>query len=360
MAAGAETPGGDERTEVLAEIDAEHLPHRAPRNDALKILVRLAFGIGLLALLIWRLPGVTPSELVPDPSVEVFAWIAAATVVHLGAYVLQALRWAEVSDTLGIHLPFRRMLSHLLTGEFVSNALPTSFGGDVVRVIRQGNDAGDYADAFAATVIERLTGWLVLPLLTFAALAASPEYRDLGSVTVVAALVGAVTLVALGTILALAAHPRAAGRLVGRTGWRRYLAAVHLGVLAFRHRRPQALKVLAAGVAFQLAQVVTVWMCARALGVEEVGFLAALAFFPPTAIVQNLPVTLGGLGVREAAFVYFFSAIGVSNADAIALGLLVYVVFIVSSLAGAPSFLRGGFAGRPAAGRGKAAGGALG
>lgn len=335
-----------ELAEAIAGIDAEGLPHKIPRNDARKLALRIGFSVSFLALLIWRLPGVSITDLVPDPSVATFAWIGVAVAVHATAYVLQTLRWAEVSDTLGIHLPFRRLLSHLLAGEFVSNALPTSFGGDVVRVIRQGNDAGDYADAFAATSLERLTGWLVLPLLSFAGLAINSEYRSLGSETVVALLVGFTTLVALGTILVLAGHERVAGRLVGGTGWRRYLAAVHLGVVAFRHRPRQAAKVLLAGIGFQLLQVLTVVACAQALGIPEVGLTAALAFFPPTAVLQNLPLALGGLGVREAAFVYFLSAIGVSNADAISLGLLVYLVFVISSLAGAPSFVHGGFSGR--------------
>jgi uncharacterized membrane protein YbhN (UPF0104 family) len=112
--------------------------------------------------------------------------------------------------------------------------------------------------------------------------------------------------------------------------------------------------VLAAGVGFQFLQCVAVWACAEALGLEEVGLLATLTFFPPTAVVQNLPIALGGLGVREAAFVYFFGAIGVSNAEAIALGLLVYLVFVLSSLAGAPSFAAGGFSGTSARGPGRA------
>jgi uncharacterized membrane protein YbhN (UPF0104 family) len=77
-----------------------------------------------------------------------------------------------------------------------------------------------------------------------------------------------------------------------------------------------------------------------------VTLLAALAFFPPTAIAQNLPFALGGLGVREAVFVLFFGALGVPDADAIALGLLVYVIFVAASLAGAPSFAFGRNRGR--------------
>lgn len=341
-----------ERAEALAEIDADSLPHEVPRNNPWKLVLRIAFSIGFLALLIWQLPDVRIDDLLPDPTASAFGWIAAAIVLHLAAYALQNLRWAEVSDTLGIHLPFRRLFSHLLAGQFVSNALPTSFGGDVVRIIRQGNDAGDYADAFAATSLERLTGWLVLPILSFTGLAISSEYRDLGGVTVAVVAVNAATIVALVAILAAAANPRLA-RLAEHSGWRRYLAAVHLGVIAFRHRPAQVAKVLAAGVGFQVLQCVTVWACALALGIPEVGLVAALTFFPPTAVVQNFPLALGGLGVREAAFVYFFGAIGVSNGEAIALGLLVYFVFVLSSISGAPSFVSGGFTGSSVrAGRG--------
>ena len=71
-----------------------------------------------------------------------------------------------------------------------------------------------------------------------------------------------------------------------------------------------------------------------------------MAFFPPTAVIQNLPLALGGLGIREAMFVLFLGAVGVPDARAIALGLTVYVVFVLASLAGAPSFTVGGRARR--------------
>lgn len=330
-----------ERAEAIRELHAEDLPRRLPHNDWRWTAVRLGVSVAFLALLIWRLPDVSLGDIVPELTAAAFGWVALAVAVHLAAYALQTLRWAVVSDTLGVHLPFRRLLSHLLAGEFVSKALPTSFGGDIVRVLRQGRDSGDHADAFAATALERLTGWIVLPLLSGIALLAQPELRRLGAASVLAVAIGVGTLVALGLILWAAGHERGAGRLLGREGWRRYLAAVHLGVLAFRHRSRRVVEVLAAGLGFQFLQCVSVWAAGRALGLDEVTLLAAMAFFPPTAIAQNLPIALGGLGVREAAFVVFFGALGVADADAIALGLLVYLVFVLASLAGAPSFAFG-------------------
>lgn len=292
-------------------------------------------------MLLWRLPEVSVRDLVPELTRSSLAWLAAAVGLMLLAYTLQNLRWWAVSRTLGIPSPFLRMLSHLLAAEFVSKALPTSFGGDVVRVVRQGRDAGDYADAFAATGLERLTGWLVLPLISAIALAADPDLLALGSASVVAVVIIVGTFVALVGIIWVAGHERGAGRLLGSHGWRRYLAAVHLGIVAFRRQPRRIPEVLGAGIGFQLLQCASVWATARALGLDELSMIAVLAFFPPTAIAQNLPFTLSGLGVREAAFVLFLVPIGVADSDAIALGLAVYLVFVAASLAGAPSFAFG-------------------
>ncbi len=331
----------DEQAELLEavrELDADSLPHQLPTNNWASILARLTISLAFLGILIWRLPDVSVHEVLPEITSATIGWVVVAVVVHVVAYLLQTERWSAVSETLGLHLPFRRMLSHLLAGEFVSNALPTSFGGDVVRVIRQGQDTGDYADAFAATALERLTGWLVLPLLSTIAMLVHPAFLQLGSATAIAITINVVTVVALVAILWAAGHERGAGRMLGKGGWRRYLAAVHIGIIAFRRRPGRVALVLAAGLGFQVLQCVSVYAAARALQIPEVTFLAALAFFPPTAIAQNLPIAMGGLGVREAAFVLFFGALGVPDANAIALGLLVYFVFIAASLAGAPSF----------------------
>ncbi len=338
--APARTSEEEELCEAIAEIDEATLPHGLPRNNWRNTTIRLGISLVFLGILFWRLPPVSIDEVVPELTATTVWWLVFAVAVHVVAYVLQTVRWSQVSHTLGVHTRFRRMFGHLLAGEFVSNALPTSFGGDVVRVVRQGQDTNNFTDAFAATALERLTGWLVLPLLSGVALLMRPDLLGLGGASLAAVVINVATIVGLVGLLWLAAHPRGAGRLVGKTGWTRYVGAVHLGVLAFRHKPWQVVSVLSAGIGFQFLQCVSVLAAARALGLSQVDLITVMAFFPPTAILQNLPLALGGLGVREGAFVLFFGALQtpVPDSSAIALGLLVYAVFIVASLAGAPSF----------------------
>ena len=73
-----------------------------------------------------------------------------------------------------------------------------------------------------------------------------------------------------------------------------------------------------------------------------VGPTALLAFFPAVLIAQVLPISISGLGVREGAFVLFLTPLGVPTQQAIALGLLLYLLNVAVSLLGAPAFAVGG------------------
>jgi uncharacterized membrane protein YbhN (UPF0104 family) len=304
--------------------------------------VRIVVSAVLLALLVWRLPNFDAHDLVPTFSRETVLWLAGSVVTLVVAFALQALRWDAVLVAMGHHLPYRRLLSESLAGQFVSNVLPTAFAGDIVRLARLGRDIDDHAAAFASIALERLTGWLVLPTISLVAIAAVPEFRSLGGATTTAIVVDVVTIVALVVILAVAANPAWESAALGATGWRRWLGSVHLGLTAIR-RNPRSIAfVTLAGVAFQVTQCLSIWMAARALQIPEVTVAAAFAFFPPTLIGQNLPVGFGGLGVREGGFVLFFGALGASNGKAVALGLMTYLVTVVASSLGAPFLAFGG------------------
>ena len=102
---------------------------------------------------------------------------------------------------------------------------------------------------------------------------------------------------------------------------------------------------LVTGFAYQLAIVLAAFLAAESLGLH-LWPTAAMAFVPAIAIVQVLPITVGGLGVREGAFALFLVPLGVPEQKALALGLLVYAINLVVSLLGAPAFALNGRASR--------------
>lgn len=280
------------------------------------------------------------SHLLPHRNAENTALLIGALAFTFVGIVLSAFRWQRVLATLDVAVSLLRLTRHYLASLFVGNFLPSTVGGDVLRVTRLGAETGDSAAPFASVVLERLSGWIVLPGLTFAGLAMNPTLRSLGRATALATFVGATTLVALGAVLVAAAHPRIGARMSGAEGWKRFTGAIHLGVDRFRRRPMLALEVIAAGVVYQLSVLIFVFMAAKALEIP-VGFTAILTFFPAVAIVQTLPVTIGGLGVREGALYLFLHPLGVTSDQAISLGVVVYACTLIVSLAGAPAFAAG-------------------
>jgi uncharacterized protein (TIRG00374 family) len=304
-------------------------------------IVRVLATIAMLAVLLSRVDAKT---ILPDWDLNHVGWLVAALVVTLAGILLASLRWQRVMSALDLRSRMSRLLSTYLAGLFVSNFLPSTIAGDALRVSRISSDTGEAPRTFASVVLERLTGWVVLPLLTLVALVINPTLLHLpgGARSIrLAIIVSAVTLGLLLAILAVAGHPNLGGRLASHTGWKRFTGAIHLGINRFRRRPQVAMQVLAAGIGYQLAVVAAAFAAGHALGLA-VGWTAFMAFMPVVAIVQVLPFpTIGGLGLREWALVLFLAPLGVNQSHAIALGLMVYGINLTVSLLGAPAFAVG-------------------
>lgn len=305
------------------------------------LVARLAVSGAMLWFLLTKLGDQSRRPNLPEWNGETAFWLAGAALLTLAAVVLSAMRWQAVLAALGHRTRLQRLLSHYLAGQFVANVLPTTIGGDVLRVTRLSRDEVAVPTSIASVVLERLTGWIVLPIITFVGFAVNPGLRHLGRATQIALGLAAGTLTLLGLVL-IAVAGRRYGRVDDEHGWRRFLAAVSLGLDHLRRHPMQAFNVIAVAFLYQLVLVFAAVMAAKALGIPAAGPTALLAFFPAVAIAQVLPVSISGLGVREGLFVLFLHPLGVPGGQAVALGLLLYLLNLVVSLLGAPSFAIGG------------------
>jgi uncharacterized membrane protein YbhN (UPF0104 family) len=305
------------------------------------MLLRALASAVMLAVLVTR---IHVHGFLPRHHPLALAWLAAALGVTIAGVVLATVRWQYVLRVLDLTPPLRTLLAHQFAGLFVGNFLPTTIGGDVVRVSRLSSDTGAPPASFASVVLERLSGWLVLPVITLFALVTHPTLLHLGNASHLALALSVGTLTLLSVLLVAVASPRLGGRFSAAPGWLRFAGAVHLGTARLRARPTASASVLFAGFAYQLAVVLAAWMAAHGLGLS-VGWAAMLAFMPAVAIAQVLPLSIGGLGIREAAFVVFLHPLGVPSGQAVALGLAVYGMTLAASLLGAPAFA---FGGRPA------------
>lgn len=303
-------------------------------------IARIVASIAMLAVLLPR----AARLLAPLWKPATFAWLAAAVVVTLAGVLLATLRWQRVLAALDVPARIGALFKEYLAGLFVSNFLPTTIGGDVLRVSRLSAINGERPRSFASVVLERLTGWVVLPVISLVTLVINPGLLrpPIDEASHLVIIISLTTLTLLTLILFGASSDAVGRRLATREGWVRFLSAIHIGLARFRRRPGAAAEVLVVGFAYQLAVVLAAFLAAKALGLDHVGWTAVLAFMPAVAIVQVLPFpTIGGLGVREGAFVVFLQPLGVSADQAITLGLIVYGINLLASLLGAPAFAVG-------------------
>jgi len=300
----------------------------------------------MLAYLLSRFTSFHLSALLPQWHASTLGWLLTGLALTLLAVVVAAARWQRVADVLHLHARLRTFVSQYLAGMFIGNVLPSTIGGDVVRVSRLGATTGDTPGSFASVVLERVSGWVVLPLLTLIGLAVHPSLLHLGNATRLALFLSLGALGVLAVLLVAGVSPKVGGRLAHNDGWLRFIGAVHLGMEQFRRAPGAVFAVLGVSFAYQLTLVVAAWTVGHALGLN-IGITVLLAFMPAVAMAQVLPISIGGLGLREGALVLFLHPLGVSYEHAIALGLLIYGMNLAVSLLGAPAFAVGG-AKRPA------------
>lgn len=271
-----------------------------------------------------------------------------AFLLVVAGIAVRAVRWMALLRALGIRVPLRRLVELYFVGSFFNAFLPSGFGGDVVRVLELTQHT--HATAAVGTVIvDRMSGLLVLFAM---ALAALPFSRGLlpGGVASAIGLIAAVGLIAGGIVLQ--------GRLLRRLGrWlpgplslegdgalaRTYRAVTDCGPLAIA----QALGV---SLVFNLMLVTLNYLVARAVGVD-IAFTYFLLFVPILSVTLTLPISIGGLGVREGMAAILFAQAGVDEAAAVAASLGVYLVSrVLAGLLGGLVYLAHGTLGLRARG----------
>lgn len=265
-----------------------------------------------------------------------------ALLLGQAGIVIRAYRWKVLLDAVGARVPYWRAVYLYFVGAFFNTFLPTGFGGDVVRALEAG--PGTQSSQAAGTiVVDRLTGFIMLFVLALVAL--PPAWS-----TVPSALLVPIGLLAVAVLIgsALLFEGRLLRWITGRLP--RALSLAGEGWLARTYGvitacgRAALVRALAVSLVFNLIQTLAALLIARALNLE-ISFWTLLVFVPIATVSLLLPITVGGLGVREGIYLILFAQIGIGETAATAFSLAVYSVDVVAGLVGGAVYLLSGVLG---------------
>ncbi|HXE83437.1 MAG TPA: lysylphosphatidylglycerol synthase transmembrane domain-containing protein [Gemmatimonadales bacterium] len=301
-------------------------------------LVKAIVSIGLLALLFSR---VDVSRLWGVARKASLGWLAFALLLYLAMLLASALRWGVLLRAQHVRLPFSFLTQSFLVATFFNNFLPSNIGGDVIRIADSAKAAGSKTLATTVVLIDRGLG--VLGLALIAATGATIMQR------MAVGPVGPGILWAgfgLGAIIATPAllMPEAVTKLLQplRVFHREWvderIEKLTYALTRFKET-PTALAACFAGAVVVQAILVLFYVAiARSMNIP-IGFAELAVIVPVSFIVQMVPLSVNGFGIREATFGFYFTRLGLPLESALLVSFVGAALIMLFSLSGGVAYL---------------------
>ena len=262
------------------------------------------------------------SELTPLPV------IAATLLLAMQAPIL-AQRWRKIVALLGGEIGFGPAFRMMLVGLFFNQTLPSSVGGDAVRIWYASRAGLPLRVSMNSVLLDRLTGLLALALIMGAALPFA--WDTVGDAPTRALLLAVLAASFVGAWL-VQQFARLPARLIERPVLREIAAlSTDLRTLAGATRGFATLMALGA-ISSGLA-IAAVAILGAAIGIA-LGPLAYAALVPAVILFTVIPVSLAGWGVREGAMIVLLGAAGIEAEAAFLVSLLFGACMLAAALPG--------------------------
>ncbi len=299
------------------------------------LAVKLSVSIILLVVLFAR---IDVAQLWQTAKLASVPWLIAAIAVFATSTIVASWRWNLLLKTQQIEITLRSLLGTFLIATYFNNFLPSNIGGDVVRIGDTARHTNSKTLATTVVLMDRILGLIALVLV--AALGATA----IGRLHHAAAPIWPVWLWA-GFLAGAAATtpavfaPAGFGRLlrpltVFHPEWVGTRITTLTGALARFGEDPGVLvSAFMGAILVQGALVLFYAAVAYALHLD-IAFWDLAVVVPMSFVVQLLPVSVGGFGVREAFFSYYFHRIGQPIEDAVLLSLVGQALLMLFSLSG--------------------------
>jgi glycosyltransferase 2 family protein len=320
-------------------MSAEH-PESSPARRYALLAVKLAVSIVLLGVLF---SSIDAGSLWTTAKLASVPWLLAALLIFAINVGAAAWRWRLLLAAQHVHVRTRSLLSSCLVANFFNNFLPSNIGGDVIRIKDTARPAGSKTLATTVILVDRGLGMIALVLV--AAMGATAAGRAHPSAAPFWPLwLWAGFLAAAAACVPVVFAPDGFGRLlqpltVFHPTWVGDRIEKLTGALAKFRDQPGALAAcFGAAVFVQAAVVVFYYAVAYALHLN-VAFVDLAVIVPVSFVVQLLPVSVNGFGVREATFSFYFSRIGQPIESALLMSLVAQALVMLFSLTGAAVYI---------------------
>lgn len=286
--------------------------------------LKISISAGLICYLIWLIDWGRAANAIQQADKQLF--LLAPCSVFLGM-TASSYRWIFILRDHAIAFALRKAYRGYLIGNFYSIFLPGVIGGDAVRIVYCVKATRcDTAVASASVFVERVSGIIAICGFMFVASWLFADHFPGELVTILQTPVQLFSGSLFLGLIILMAGARYIRAWVPPDKWRNPMAIFfHSGLMTIADLKWKTLvRVLLLSAFFQSGDIVATFILSKAIGIS----LPLHVFFvviPIVYLATVLPVSMGGVGVREGTIVYLLSQLGVENSMSITLSFLIYL-----------------------------------
>jgi glycosyltransferase 2 family protein len=256
-------------------------------------------------------------------------WIAFGLLMLLAQTFLLALRWGQIISACGGMLPLARLFRYSMIAIFFNQTLPSSVGGDAMRIWLAGKQT-TWRIAAYSVFLDRVIGVVALAFFVVVCLPWSLDLvrNPVGRGALISIGFGSI---AAGLVFIGLAWTRL--HILQRWSLTRHLAAA-AAVAVKLLRAPFSLaSIFGLSSLIHLLTVLAAWCAARSVG-ANLSLLNSLFLVLPVVLIAIVPISIAGWGVREGAMVAAFAYAGLPQSDGLIVSLLFGAGYLVLGVAG--------------------------
>jgi uncharacterized membrane protein YbhN (UPF0104 family) len=291
-------------------------------NKIIIILIKILVSGGLLYAVISK-TGIE-RVLTTLKGINVFSFVVAVLIYMLTVY-LSTIRWRLL---LHERFKMKRLFSLYFIGSFFNHLLPGIIGGDAVKAYYLYRETGQGSSAVASVFMDRYIGFTALMLVGLIAFPFGFSYFRGSYIEWILPLM--VLLFITGSFFVF-------GLRIGRRI--KLLAGFYDYFTLYKGKKSVIMKTLFISIMIQTIIIFAVYVLSRGLRVD-VPLLPLFIFVPVISTIASIPISISGIGVREASFVLLFGFLGISPIQATAISFAWFLSVATGSLPGLIEYLR--------------------
>jgi uncharacterized membrane protein YbhN (UPF0104 family) len=257
-------------------------------------------------------------------------WAIAAALSCVGQICVGSIRWHAIIEACGGRVTIGKSLRLIFIGSFFNQTLPSTIGGDGVRLLLLQRSGASWRTATYSVLIDRAIGMIVLSVLVVASLPWSYHLLAQPEARLALVLVDAVALLGCTGFLLFGLVP---SKLVTRWFALKHLhecARITKKLLFDRHA---TFRVVVTSIASHLFTVSIAWCASHAVDVA-LSFDQAFLIIPPVLLIMTIPISIAGWGVREQVLQFAFINAGFAGSEGVIVSLLFGAAYFVVGIVG--------------------------